>query len=185
MSKKEPKPVKRVKRVPRQQADGYPPMHKDSVVMESLSLVWDNVVHEVLLPSLKDMLYEAVTEGANRVIYKEGTRSRSTIARTKNGRTNYNSISKGPRFSKKDHNMMSFERLTFNTRAEAQQVLEDLYSAMSQYGVLTVAEFYDTAGFTSNRFTDENWGWISLRGSRVIRTNEGFALQLPDPQPLD
>lgn len=137
------------------------------------------------MPSLKDMAYEAVTEGANRMIYKESTRSRAAAPRSRRGRTNYNSISKGPRFSKRDQNMMSFDRLTFDTRAEAQQVLDDLYSAMSQYGVITVAEFYDTAGFTSNRFTDENWGWISLRGSRVIRVNEGFAVQLPDPQPLD
>lgn len=185
MKEKEPKPVKKVKRVPRNQPGQYPPIHKDNVVLESLSIVWENVMHEVLLPSLKDMLFEAVTEGANRVIYKEGTRTRSTTARTKGGRTNYNAISKGPRFTKKDQNMMLFDRLTFDTRAEAQQVLDDLYSAISQYGVLTVAEFYDTAGFTSNRFTDENWGWISLRGSRVIRVNDGFAVQLPDPVPLD
>ena len=185
MNKKAPKPVKRVKRVPRQRVEKYPPMHKDNVVRESLSIAWSNILSEVLLPSLKDMAFEAVTEGANRVIYKEGTRSRSTAARTKNSRTNYNKVSQGPRFSKRDHNMMSFDRLLFDTRAEAQQVLDDLYSAMSQYGTITVAEFYDLAGFTSNRFTDENWGWISLRGSRVIRVNDGFAVQLPDPQPLD
>lgn len=185
MNEKENRPVKKVKRVPRQQPGNHPPMHKDNVVLESLAVVWNNVMHEVLLPSLRDMLFEAVTEGANRVIYKEGTRTRSSAAKHKGGHTNYNSISKGPRFSKKDQNMMMFDRLTFDTRAEAQQVLDDLYSAISQYGALTVAEFYDTAGFTSTRFTDENWGWISLRGSRVIRAKDGFALQLPDPIPLD
>ena len=173
------KPVKKVKRVVRQRRNSY-----DSDIWSAIGVAFENVFRDVLMPSVKDMIFEGVTEGANRLIYREGTQARSQKVRKTGGRTNYSDASKSS-FSKRDRKMMNFDRVVFDSRKEAQQVLENLYSALEQYGSITVADFYDEAGITSNQFTDDNWGWMNLRGSQVVRSGVGFALRLPDPQPLD
>lgn len=168
------KPVKRVVR--RRKVEQDP-------VGDTISVVWSYIWADVLIPALKDMLFEGVTEGANHLIYREGMAPRGSSVRKKRGHTNYNAASK-PSYSKRDRKHMNFDKIVFDTRAEAQDVLKDLYAAIEKYEVLSVSEFYDAAGITST-FADENWGWYSLRGSSVVHSGLGYSLRLPDPQPLD
>ena len=177
MASKEEGTRKPVKRVVRRRKVSQDP------VSDSLSVVWSYIWADVLIPALKDMLFEGVTEGANHLIYREGMGPRGSSIRKRRGHTNYNAASK-PTFSKRDRKRMTVSNIVCYTRAEDQDILKDLHAAIEKYEVLSVAEFYDAAGITSS-FADENWGWYSLRGAAVVHSGLGYALRLPDPEPLD
>lgn len=80
---------------------------------------------------------------------------------------------------------MRFEKFTFDSHKEAKAALDDMMSALSQYGVATVSDFYEAAGYSNTDFTNDNWGWASLTGSRIHATANGFVVVLPDPEPLN
>ena len=59
-------------------------------------------------------------------------------------------------------------------------------SRMARANQVQVAvTYYEACGVSSNRpYTDEKWGWTTLRNARVIRVRDGYTLELPRPEPL-
>ena len=85
------------------------------------------------------------------------------------------------RQSRATHN---FDEIVIGTRAEAIEVIDQLYSLLAQYELVSVADLYNMIGITP-AFTDERWGWVNLSGSDVTRVRDGYLLDLPRPEPLD
>ena len=73
----------------------------------------------------------------------------------------------------------SFEDVIFATRSEAEEVLTNLLDTISDYGNVSVADFYDMAGIPCN-FTDHTCGWTELIGVKPVRIRDGYILNLPD-----
>ena len=42
-----------------------------------------------------------------------------------------------------------------------------------------VADLYDLAGITCRNYTANRYGWTDIQSAKVIRTREGYTLQLP------
>ena len=76
-----------------------------------------------------------------------------------------------------------FNDIAFNSRGEAETVLDKLLGIISQYDEASVGDFYDLAGVSSD-FTDRKWGWKNLSQAYVSREKDGYMIYLPDPQPL-
>lgn len=180
MAEKQPRKVKRV--VKKQ------PARQGNIFTDTLQEAWSHMLTEVLIPGLRDSLYESGIGILSSLIYKDAPQARgAAVGRGQNPhRVNYNKPqTTRPRFSKRDQRNMRFENFTFDSYKEAKRVLDELYANLSQYGTITVSDFYDAAGYSNNDFTNDNWGWSSLLGSNVIATRHGFALNLPDPEPLN
>ena len=73
--------------------------------------------------------------------------------------------------------------LIIASRAEAEQVLDEMYELLDTYKQVTVADFYDMLGISSE-FTDNKYGWTNLNGARVIRVRDGYRIDLPREQVL-
>lgn len=156
--------------------------------------IWAYVVLDVLIPSARDMVAEGAREMIEMAIYPEGRSRRRASKSTDNryGRVDYHS--KSSPFSRKEEpsRAMShtararhdFDELIFANRVEATEVLDQLFSLVSQYEQATVADLYTLVGVTAN-FTDQSWGWTDLRGSNISRSRNGYLLDLPKPEPLD
>lgn len=77
------------------------------------------------------------------------------------------------------------DEITMETLAEADAVMEEMVAYLERYGRVSVAAYYEACGVSSERpYTDENWGWTTLRNARVIRVRDGYTLELPKPEPL-
>lgn len=180
MAEKTPRKVRRV--VKKQ------PVRQENIIADTLREAWEHMLTEVLIPGIRDSLYESGVGVLNSVIYKGVPQAKgAAVGRGKDAhRTNYNKIGQSrSRFSARDQRNMRFENFTFDSYNEAKRVLDDLYANLSQYGTVTVSDFYDSAGYSNTDFTNDNWGWGSLVGSSVIHTRNGYALRLPDPEPLN
>lgn len=152
--------------------------------LESLKSILPLLWSETILPGIQDIVYHSGVEGLNHVIYRdEGAAPVSSSVPRRGGRTNYNKAStKAKRLN--GPTIETVDKIAFETKEFAIEVLDSLYEILGQYGEVTVAEYYEAAGVTRN-FTNRNWGWTNLRGSNVVRHSEGWVILLPDPSPLD
>lgn len=150
--------------------------------------VWMYVVNDVMVPAAKDMVADAVSQGIEKMLFGESRgRARGTVAA---GYTSYNKISSGKRpdprrdISTRARATHDFDEIILGTRAEAEQVLDQLFSIVSEYDVATVADLYEMVDQTGT-FTDEKWGWTDMRGAGVTRVKGGYLLDLPKPEYID
>lgn len=146
---------------------------------------------EVVVPAIRDMIFEALQSGLDRLIYGD-TRPRrgvTTSSYSNLGHVNYQSMSTNKptsrNLSSQARARHDFGEIVIPNREEANEVLDRMYDLLSRYGQVPVADLYALTGIQSSH-ADHKWGWNSLRGSRIapLRTG-GYLLDLPNPEPLD
>lgn len=71
----------------------------------------------------------------------------------------------------------------FETRKDAEDVLDNLHEIILKYGHATLADFYDLAGVWG-LYEDCKFGWTTLHGARVICTQGGYLVNLPRAKPI-
>ena len=160
--------------------------------------VGEYILLDVFIPATKAMLADAASQGAERLLFGEVRRPRSTGTTYRPGYTSYNKPAGAPadrrgfpasaprsrEISRRGRSNHTFEEVIIETRGEAEEVLDNLQAMMDQYDVVTVMDFYDLVGITGN-FTDEKFGWFDLRQAEVRRVREGFIINLPRPVDID
>lgn len=79
-----------------------------------------------------------------------------------------------------------YDQLVFATKAEAQVVLESMFELIdSPYERVTVGDLYDLAQVSPGPYTNCDYGWTNLMGSRVVNNFDGtYSLSLPRPRPM-
>jgi hypothetical protein len=180
---------------------------KDSFGGQDAKSVGSFVVMEVLLPGARDILFDIVKESAHRFLYGDGARrntnggSSSIVGSGSRIRTtNYSTMSASPivgssrasnnapsTLSQRDRNLFDFSNLIFPEQDMALEVIERLGDAIDEFGIVTVADFYDFIGQTGNGFTDQKHGWNTqaFQGAEVKRARGGgYFLSLPTPREI-
>ena len=76
---------------------------------------------------------------------------------------------------------MSVASPLFAARSEAECVLSHLIAICSQRGVVTAGDLYSLIDIPKT-YMDEHWGWRDLRSAQIIRTHDGYILNLPKPE---
>lgn len=72
-----------------------------------------------------------------------------------------------------------YDDILFETRGDADLVLDQLESCINDYGLASVADLYDLAGITCRSYTASKYGWTDIRTAKVVRIREGYIIQLP------
>lgn len=148
----------------------------------------------VIIPAIKDLLFDAMMEGGQRMIYGESARSRrpmgSSFGGPNVGQVNYAGMNPGAKkpaqrmLSRQSRARHDFNDLVISSSQEANDVLDRMYDLLSRYGSVSVADLYELTGIQSAH-TDMKWGWTNLRGAKAVRLRQGgFLLDLPDPEAL-
>lgn len=160
----------------------------DSFVQEDLSNIKTYLVKDVVIPTIKNTIWDAFTNTLDMVLFGGTGRSR------KNGpgssRVPYVSYNKcsdrrdsrsydEPRRARYD-----FGNIVFNSKADADEVLRQMDAIMDEYKLVTVVDLYDLVGVTGE-YTDSKYGWTNIRNARTIRGRDGYYLELPKPLPID
>jgi len=141
-------------------------------------------VADRLLPDLKDGLFNAFQGFTETIFY--GRSARPTKKAGSSGTfTSYSNYSKRnePRpsgyRSTSARVMNGFDDVTFESRQDAEAVLEEMCNMLETYKEVSIGDFYDAARVSRNGFTDNNFGWTNLTGSYVTRGRGGWVLVLP------
>lgn len=73
--------------------------------------------------------------------------------------------------------------LLFDSRAEAEELVEHLNDMIAEYGFATVADMYEYLGL-SDTFIDSKYGWVSLISVDIYRVMQGIRVDMPEALPI-
>lgn len=77
-------------------------------------------------------------------------------------------------------------QVSFGSRKEAANVLDSLDDILDQNGTVTVADFYNEAGFNDPYYSDSCcYGWKDIDDAYVVKVRSGWFISLPDPIKLE
>lgn len=156
-----------------------------------------HVVHERVLPSIRELMHDAVTDGVDYLFFGErnGRPRRpgvySSVWGSDNvpGKVDYTKPSKASSsartLSTQARARHDFAEIVIASKAEANDVLDNMYELLSRQGMVSVADLFALTGIRPDH-TDMKWGWTSLRGSRPVGVKKlgGYILDLPEPEEL-
>lgn len=150
------------------------------------------IFDEIVTPLIQRAVVEGVTGAINFLVKGDAYADRKDAPKFGKSYINYNGISSGKPnggnnyvYSGKNAGM-DIENVWFESRVDAQRVLDEMNGAIAQYDILTVNGFYDIIGRTSIIDpSNERFGWSDLRNAYVTASRGGWVLHLPRPLPID
>lgn len=156
----------------------------DIFIAEDIRNVGSYAFMDVLVPAIKDAVYNIVSDGISMMLFGStgGKRKRSTAERVSYNR--YYDDRRGRRDERPRSRGYSFDDIVLDTRVEAEEVLSAMEDIRDQYGMVTVADLNDLVGVTG-QYTDNKYGWTSLRTAEVVHVRDGYMLKLPRAVAID
>lgn len=163
------------------------------IVEDTIESARERTIADIIVPGIKTLIFDAVTDTLDLMLFGiSGDAPRSSRRRSngrKESRTSYSRFYEDK--DRRDSSRGSYRDLAndpddiiMDTRREAQDVLEELDYMIHKYGQASIADFYDIVGVTSE-FTDNKYGWTSIRKAGIKPVREGFLIVLPRTRVLD
>lgn len=161
----------------------------DVFVSEDISSVKSYVISDVIIPAVKKLVYDIVTDGVDMILYGESGRGRRGDNRStsKISYSNFYDQRDKNRFSSDDPRSVSridYEDLVFQSRGDAENVRIGMIESIERYGYVTIADMYDMAGKTAP-YTAQKYGWMNVSSASVVRVRDGYKLKLPKACHID
>ena len=160
----------------------------DTFVNEDMHNVNSYIVFDVLIPAAKKAISDIVTNGIDMILYGETGRSKNNrVAGGISYRSYYDRKDEERRYgsTRQARTRYSYDELTFESRGEAEEILERMDELIATYDFVTVADYYDLAGVTCE-YTDNKYGWKDIRGADIRRDRDGgYTIKLPSVRPID
>lgn len=164
---------------------------KETFIGDSASSVGQYVLFDVIVPRVKDLLFDIIVGGSERSLF--GTSSRSSRGSGSRSqlvnKTDYRGISNNNtrperEISTRGRATHNFEEINIVSRGEAEQVLDTLLELIDQYDSATVADLYSAVGISTDH-TDLKFGWTDLTEARITPARGGgYILELPRAEAL-
>lgn len=160
-----------------------------SFISEDLSSIGKYLLVSVLVPNVKKIVSDVVTNGINMMLYGENGcyKSSSSFPATKIA---YNKMftSGNPMqdYTKmKAANGLEYDDILFENRGDAEAVLSSLEDLISQFGKASVADLYDLAEITTSNYMINKYGWTDLHTAQIRVVNGGYVIKFPKVVQLD
>lgn len=157
----------------------------DIFVSEDAANVKSYILMDVLIPSVKKAISDIVTNGIDMILYGgSGQTKKLSLSSKISYRNFYERDDERYRESRKAKIGYSYDEIVLETRGEAEEVLTRMDELIETYGMVSVADLYDLVGITCN-YTDNKYGWTSVRNAEPVRTRDGYVLKLSRPIPIN
>ena len=151
------------------------------------------ILDEIVTPLIQRAVVEGVTGAINYLVKGDAYADRKATNSFGKSYINYNGISSGKSnangsqyvYSGKNSGM-EIENVWFESRVDAQRVLDEMQNVIANYDILTVNGFYDIIGRTNIIDpSNEKFGWSDLRNAYITASRGGWVIHLPHPMPID
>lgn len=166
----------------------------DTFVAEDVDSVWTYVIGDVIVPALKDIFFNTITQSLEMLIFGRG----NSGSGYKRSNKSYNSMYKGASYNSTNRISSSTKdvaEISFSSRRLAQLVLNEMQILMeSDYAAVSIGDYVDIVerilreegedltDFKPSRnwAYDTKFGWTDLSGVRPQLTRDGrYILTLP------
>lgn len=163
------------------------------IIADSIESAKEKTLGDIIIPGVKTLLFDTLTDLLDIILFGGNGapmgRYSPNLKRTRLGTTSYDkyystkTTGNGARNSYRDI-PYDPDEIILDTRAQANEALSELNSIIMRYGQASIAHFYDIVGVTGE-WTDNRYGWTSLRGAAIKPVREGFVIILPPTVVLD
>lgn len=160
------------------------------IIEDSIESAKEKTLGDIIIPGVKTLIFDTLTDMLDIILFggngaPMGRYSASPRSR-KSGQTSYNKFydDKSNRTGNGGRTMAYRDApydpddIILDTRAQANDVLNELNYIIQKYGQASIANFYDIVGVTGE-WTDNRYGWTSLRGAAIKPVRDGFMVILP------
>ncbi|MBS4930298.1 MAG: hypothetical protein KH020_03035 [Clostridiales bacterium] len=153
----------------------------DVFLPEDVTNAKSYIIFDVLIPSIKDFLYESM----GTILYGEEGRQKRTSSTKTSYRRFYDEKNNRTRDSRRNRSNFEYDDVVLDSRGEAEEVLAEMDELISIYGFVSVADLYDMVGITQP-YTYNKYGWTNLNSASATKLRGGgYLLNLPKALPLD
>lgn len=174
-------------------------------VSEDVGDVRGYLLHDVLVPAMKDTISDLVNNGINMVLYGD-TRGRASsrysdspsYTKYYKGGASYGSSSRysssgsvpfepdreNRPMTRNDYSPYRWQDVIIPSRSEAQDVLAQMIEILQMYDVVSVADLCEMLGMDTV-YTDNKYGWVNLDSGTVQQVRGGYLLRLPRPKAIE
>ena len=179
-----PKKVEAVVTGSRKKQSGFKKL-ADMFIKEDAHNVGTYILTDVLIPALVKIFFFKQKTAYDMFFYGQAGRSRRNGGPIRvNYRGRYNGDSDW-RDRPVARSRFDYDDIEFDSRGDAEMVLDAMRDIIARYDVVTVNDLYDLANL-DNPYTMQRYGWINLDSAYVMRNrNNKFVLKLPRPSPID
>ena len=160
---------------------------KTSKLGKDFNEVKDFTVKELIIPSLKEMLFAVIKEGAQRLIWRGSDRPRNEKRSTaeKVSYRNYYGRDEDRFESSRVKSRFDYDDLVFQDYGEADAVLDRMGELIRKYHFVSVGDMYDMADITPPH-TLYNYGWDDISRAEIRRAaGGGYIIDLPRAIPRE
>lgn len=159
----------------------------DVFISEDVGNVKSYIVWDVLVPAFKKAISDIVTNGIDMILYGESGRSKKNSTASKVSYRSYYEKENDRRDypTRKIKTGYDYDNIVFESRGDAEAVLEAMIDIIDQYGVVSVGDLYDLADMSVDNYTLNKYGWTDIRNASVNRVRDGYMLKLPKALPLN
>lgn len=151
--------------------------------------VMASIVYDVVVPTAKDLLYNIIDTGSNRLIYGNEAPARNGRRSNRREFTSYGQYYNNRQSDRQrgfreltphERETHEFQNFVAPDRDMADEVLTYLTELIERKGRATVGDFLHAIGKGSQAtFADEKWGWRSMARAQIRQIREGWLMELP------
>lgn len=143
------------------------------------------ITQNLIIPKLRGFIDEILTGAIHAVLGGGRNDSRSGEKTNYNGR--YVPSQSRDSYSRYEYDRAdyNYRDITFQSRGDAERVLDILCDDLRAYKTVSVSDLYDRAGITYNNRQGRKYGWSDLRNAEIISVRDGWAIKMPPVMPLD
>ena len=165
-----------------------------AIFAEDAKSVGAYVLTDIVVPTVKQIISDVVTGGIERALYGGNAPVRRGATSSYSPRVNFTNYGAAHRpdrsrsTSSQHSSRVDFGSIELPTRADAVSVLDKLRDLIEYDQSATVIDACTLVG-VSHSYTDNDWGWRSLRDAdiragRDADGNQCYILSLPKPEYL-
>ena len=154
-------------------------------IAEDLKTVRDHIIKDVAVPKLQDFFADLMIATINMIFHGDDRPRNNYNNYAQPSRVSYN------RYSSNQNNQqrpivaqINYQDVIFSSRGDAEEVRSQMLDAVTTYGSVSVADFYDLVGMTAN-YTDNKYGWYDFNNSYVQPVSGGYIIRMPKPVALN
>lgn len=157
-------------------------------IEEDVDSVKSHIFMDIFIPAAKRLISDIVRDGIDMMLYGEPRGDKKKSGSRVSYRDYYderNSSRDRGRYASTRDRFDNDDDIIFDSRGEAEAVLDEMDNMIARYGLVTVSDMYDMAGLTAP-YTATKYGWTSLRNASVERVRgNGYVIKLSKASPID
>lgn len=161
---------------------------RESFTGDDAKSVGQYLLFDVVVPSIKDLLFSMIVEGGRRTLFGGSGRPSTNNPILGQG-TSYSKMYSGGGSTllsgrttqaaiAKPRATFDYKEVIVPTRPEAEEVIDALNNLIDEYGNATVADLYACVGITPDH-TAIKWGWTNISGVEIHPMQQGHLIRMP------